>query len=58
MQQDETAGEGDQEAEEQRQTEDEEGIGRAIRGLFEEKDVTRAHVTEIGGGYMEEPGGV
>ena len=38
---------------ERRQTEDEEDLGQAIRGLFEEKDVMRAHVTEIGGGYME-----
>ena len=51
--QDKMAGEGDQEAGERCQTEDEEEIGQAIRGLFEEKDVVRAHVTEIGGGYME-----
>ena len=53
MQQDKTTGEGDQEMGEQGQTEDEEEIGQAIRGLFEEKDVTRAHVAESGGGYME-----
>ena len=51
--QDKTAGEGDQEAREQRQTDDEEDFGQAIRGLFEERDATRAHITEIGGGYME-----
>ena len=50
LQQDKMAGEGDQETGEQCQTEDEEEIGQAIRGLFKETDVTRAHVTEIGGG--------
>ena len=51
--QDKTAGEGDQEVGERRQTDDEEDFGQAIRGLFEERDATRAHITEIGGGYME-----
>ena len=44
---DETIGEQDPEAVEQRRTEDEEELGEAIRGLFREEDVTRAHATEF-----------
>ena len=44
---DETTGERDPETGERWQAEDEEELGEAIRGLFGEEDVTRAHATEF-----------
>ena len=44
---DKTTGERDPETGEQWQAKDEEELGEAIRGLFGEEDVMRAHATEF-----------